>query len=387
MVKVSIVKCSDYVPERVTEAVALAVKLIGGVGDASGRSVLVKPNLLSARDPEAAVTTHPVVTEAVVRLWADAGAKVHLGDSPPLAGEKPSGYERLLRITGMQGVADRTGAEIVRFEDGTVNIEYPDGKYYHRFDIAQAVAEADIIVNVPKLKSHGLTTMTAAVKNMFGCVPGKKKAIFHLQAGEDCVTFSQMLIDLLGCVPPAVSVMDAITIMQGDGPVDGETRRLGLVMASSDPIALDGVAALVLGIDPMTIETCRIGGFDLGQVEVVGERVEDVAIDDFMLPKSTNFWLRVPAPLRKLLKNQLIPYPNITKKCRNCGACVEGCPVGTISASGKRPQIELQGCIRCYCCREVCEFSAIDVKVGRLSSAIRLVRDVRRAILKARDRT
>jgi uncharacterized protein (DUF362 family)/NAD-dependent dihydropyrimidine dehydrogenase PreA subunit len=392
MIKVSIVRCADYDPARVTDAVAQSVRLVGGVEQAVGRRVLVKPNLLSARGPEQAVTTHPAVVEALVKLWMDAGASVSLGDSPPLAGEKEAPYTRLMEVTGMEGVAERTGAKIVRFEDEEVNVEHPHGKFYRRFTVGAAVADADILINVPKLKSHGLTTITGAVKNVFGCVPGKKKAIFHAQAGEDSETFSQMLVDLLGCMPPAISVMDAITVMEGDGPVDGRPRHLGLVMASKDAVALDAVAAAVLGLNPMEIDTSRladaqgVGVADLTGIEIVGERIQDAGIADFDLPKSANLWTRFPPRLRTILKNQLIPYPVVTVKCRKCGACVEGCPVRTIHSGEGRPVIDLSGCIRCYCCREVCEWSAVDLKAGQLSGAIRLIRDARRRVLKALGR-
>jgi len=388
--RVAIVRCPDYDPGRVREAVAEAVSLIGGAENLTrpGETVLVKPNLLSARPPEDAVTTHPAVVQAAIDLFTGAGAHVLLGDSPPLAGERQGSYRRLLEITGMSGAAEQSGAKIVRFEEASVTVRQPQGRCYRTFEIARAVAQADALISVSKLKTHGLTFLTAAVKNVFGCIPGRRKALFHAQAAEDPEIFSQMLVDLLGAVRPRLSILDAIVAMDSDGPVDGRLRNLGLILAGTDPVALDAVASAVLGVDPLAVDTTRLaaaqglGVADLEAVEVVGERLEDVAWDGFLEPQSKNRWTQIPKPLRSMLKNQLIPFPCVTSACQNCGACVTGCPVRTIQPGRERPRIVLGGCIRCYCCREVCEYSAIGLRVRRLSASLRLIRDARRAVLR-----
>ena len=390
--KVAIIRCPDYDPVRVREAVAQTIELLGGTEHFAkpGETVLVKPNLLSARPPEAAVTTHPTVVRAVVELWAQAGARVMVGDSPPLAGEKEASYRRLLKITGLSGVIEQTSAQLIRFEEAVIEVEQPRGRYYKRFEIARAVADADALISLPKLKTHGLTYLTGAIKNIFGCIPGKRKALFHAQAGEDRETFAQMLVDLLSAVRPKLSIIDAITAMDGDGPVDGRIRNVGLILAGTDPVALDAVACAVLGVDPLIVDTTRLaseqgfGTADLSKIEIVGERIEDAACGGFLEPRSKSLWTQIPRPIRRVLKNQLIPFPNITAACKNCGACVQACPVNTISSGQKRPSIDLGKCIRCYCCREVCEHKAIELRLGRLSAGIKLVRSARRTILQRR---
>jgi uncharacterized protein (DUF362 family)/ferredoxin-like protein FixX len=390
--KVAVIRCLDYDPEHVKEAVSRAIDLLGGVTQfvAPGDRVLVKPNLLSARLPEAAVTTHPAVVEAVIDLWKAAGAEVILGDSPPIAGEKEASYRRLMQNTGMLGVAERTGARIVRFEESVVPVEYPSGRHYKRFEIGRAVSEADAIISLPKLKSHGLTYLTGGVKNMFGCIHGKRKAFFHAQAGEDREIFAQMLVDFYGAVTPQLSIMDAIVGMDGDGPVDGRVRNIGLILAGTDAVAVDAVASAILGIDPLSVDTTRLaatnglGKADLTQIDIVGEKIEDIRCDGFIEPKSKDFWTRIPKPIRHILRNQLIPFPNITPSCKNCNACVDACPVKAIAYGKDRPKVELTECIRCYCCREVCEHKAIELKLGRLSAGVRFVREVRRVILHRR---
>ncbi|HPP75859.1 MAG TPA: DUF362 domain-containing protein [Armatimonadota bacterium] len=370
-------------------AVFQAVELLGGIGSwvQPGQKILLKPNLLSARLPEAAVTTHPAVVEAVVELCLQAGAKVSLGDSPPLAGERESSYKRLLQMTGMNGVAERTGAEIVRFEEAVTQIECPEGRYYKKFDVARAVVDADVLISIPKLKTHGLTYLTGAVKNIFGCIPGKRKAFFHAQAGDDRETFAQMLVDLLRALPPQLSIMDAVVGMEGDGPVDGKIRPVGLILASVDPVALDAVASAVLGIDPMIVETTRIasseglGVADLKKIEVLGEPIENVTCSGFIEPRSKSLWTDIPRPIRQLLKSQLVPFPVVTSNCKSCGACEQACPVQAISNGHKRPHIDLSKCIRCYCCREVCEHQGLELKIGKLSACIQAIGNIRRTII------
>lgn len=373
------------------EAVEKAIDLLGGIETfvKPGDSVLIKPNLLSAKPPEAAVTTHPNIVEAVVTLWQKAGALPIVGDSPPLAGEKKSSYQRLLKITGMSDMASHTGVPLVRFEEeDTVTVEQPEGRFYKKFEIAGAVHKTDALISIPKLKTHGLTYLTGAVKNIFGCIPGKRKALFHAQAGEDRQVFAQMLVDLLRAVRPRLSIIDAVEAMDGDGPVDGRVRKVGLIMAGADPVALDAVAAEILGADAMSIHTTRLaaaqglGVGDLSEIEILGERLEDVITGGFREPRSRDLWTSIPGPIRYLLKNQLIAFPRITPNCKNCGACVKECPMTAIKAGTNRPTIDLANCIRCYCCREVCEYGAIDLRIGRINSSFRLIREARRAFLR-----
>lgn len=390
--KVAIVRCPDYHPERVHEAVSKVVQLLGGIEQfvKPGENVLVKPNLLSARPPEAAVTTHPAVVEAVLNVWKNAGAKVVFGDSPPIAGEKEAGYNRLLHNTGMHDVAERNGVATVRFEDSVVPIEYPSGRYYKRFEIAKVVSEADAVISLPKLKTHGLTYLSCAMKNMFGCIPGKRKALFHAQAGEDREIFAQMIVDFYGAVTPRLSIVDAIVGMDGDGPVDGRIRNIGLILAGTDAVAVDSVACAILGIDPLSVATVRLaeeqgmGIADLAQIEILGEQIEDVRCAGFLEPKSRDFWTRIPKPVRHILRNQLVPFPRITSSCRKCRACMDACPVSAIAQTKDQLKIDLGSCIRCYCCREVCEYKAVQLKHGKLLAGARFISDLRRVILHGR---
>lgn len=368
---VSVVRCADYSTDQVKSSVEQALDL-AGLRQSFKRDlkVLLKPNLLSARSPEDAVTTHPAVIRAVGELAQVAGCEVIIGDSPPFAGENPGRYAKLCEATGVKAVSAEIKAQIVRFEESVAAVTNPNGRFYRTFEIAQAVLDADLVVNIPKLKTHGLTLLTGAVKNLFGCVPGVRKGLFHVQAAEDREIFAQMLVDFLGAIKPGVHVMDAVVGMEGEGPNAGQPKRIGLVLASSDPVALDAVASALIGIDPFSIATTRLaheqglGCGDVSRIEVRGEAIGDVVVRDFRQSSGRNDWTRIPSPIRKLLRRQLVARPQVVRsKCVGCGDCVRACPVHAISP-GRPVSIDLEACIRCYCCHEVCNLSAINLRHG-----------------------
>ncbi len=374
---VAIVRCGGYESADVGSAVRTALELAGLADVFRGReSVLLKPNLLSARSPEKAVTTHPAVVEAVGEVARSAGCRLALGDSPPFAGENPAKYTALLEQTGMTAVARRLGAQLVRFEDAAVRISSPSGRFYRSFEIAGVVTDSDLVVSISKLKTHGLTGLTGAVKNLFGCVPGIRKGLFHVQAAEDREAFAQVLVDLAASLPQAVHLMDAVVAMDGEGPNAGRARDVGLILASDDPVALDAVASAIVAIDPMSIDTTRLGHGQglgcgtLGSVAVRGVAIEEAQVAHFVPSSGVNEWARIPRPIRNALRRQLVAVPQFrAKECVECGDCTDACPVKAI-APGRPPKVDLTKCIRCYCCHEVCNLSAVRLRRGVLGRIV-----------------
>ena len=245
------------------------------------------------------------------------------------------------------------------------------------------MVEADLVVNISKLKTHGLTTFTGAVKNVFGCVPGIRKGLFHVQAAEDREVFAQMLVDLFGAVRPGANVMDGVVAMEGEGPNAGNPKRMGVILASSDAVAIDAVACAIAGIDPLSISTTRLaheqglGRGKLSCIEIRGESIDCVRVADFKWSSGANEWIRIPSPIRRMLRRQLVAVPQMqARECVGCGDCAAACPVNAVSP-GRPPTVDLGKCIRCYCCQEVCNHSAIELKQGWLGRTALRIRQKR----------
>ena len=367
--RVSIARCRTYGLDEVRQAVSGSLGPLGGMGRFAGKGqrVLVKPNLLSSRPPEAAVTTHPAVVQAVVEEVQRAGAEPVLGDSP---GGRNTGqsYERLLRRTGMAGVAEATGCELVSFDDATVEVQAPQARSFRRFTVGKAVTDADRVIVLPKLKTHQLTYYTGAVKVLYGFIPGLRKAEYHLHTGTDAETFSDLLLDLHSALPPALAIMDAVVGMEGAGPSNGTPREIGLILAGESCPALDFVACSVIGFDPAAVPTVRkagergVGPKGIGEVEILGERIEDVRVPDFERPGTMRI-ARLPPFILHAAQHLLAARPEIYPgRCIMCGACAEGCPPRAIRwAKGQVPSIRYRHCIRCYCCQELCPRGAVEV--------------------------
>ncbi|SHE68127.1 Uncharacterized conserved protein, DUF362 family [Caldanaerobius fijiensis DSM 17918] len=368
MDKVSIVKCQDYDQKNVDLAVAQAVELLGGIENYVKKDsrVFLKVNLLKKNSPDDAVTTHPSVVEAVVKLVQKAGATPIIGDSPggPFS-------ERLLRsiysATGMSDVAKRTGT-LLNYDTGEITEKIPDGKIIKQVTLMKAIRDCDAIISLPKLKTHGMMVYTGAVKNLFGFIPGMVKAGYHLNM-PNVKDFSQVLIDLSLHIKPSLSIMDAVVGMEGNGPSAGKPRKVGLIIASPSAFALDTIAISVIGLKPDEVPTvARANGMGLGlkeNIEVIGCSVKDVAVEDFDVPGLRGFALmdRIPPFVLKYLNKHVKPRPQFNyNSCKGCGVCVSNCPPGALSMLNKKPVVDLDKCIRCFCCQELCPHRAVEIR-------------------------
>lgn len=369
---VSIVRCSDYERGRVLAAVRSAVDLAGGMRRfvSSGDRVLIKPNLLKGRPPAAAVTTHPEIVRAVIRLVREAGGRPEVGDSPGMGS-----LRRVCQKAGLQEVLEQEGVPLADF-DSVAAVKGP-GRF-QRFEIARAASDADVIINVPKLKTHGMTVLTGAVKNLFGCIPGRRKVQWHFNTGVDHEAFMQMLVDLSALLGPKLTVMDAVVGMEGNGPGSGDPREIGVLLAGSDPVAVDAVAAAVVNVPAGQLPVLRAaraagtGETDLGRISLAGEALADVQVRNFRLPPHEHPEWPIPEWLRRTLKEALTTRPVIDRNaCAGCGVCQGHCPQQAIGGKGKDLVVDYRTCIRCFCCQEFCPQGAITVGKGW---ALRLTR-------------
>jgi uncharacterized protein (DUF362 family)/Pyruvate/2-oxoacid:ferredoxin oxidoreductase delta subunit len=367
--RVSIARCPDYSEKSVLEAVECAIDLLGGMNAfvRMGDRVLIKPNLLVAREPGKAVTTHPSVVKAILQLVRDSGGIPVVGDSPAFGG-----LSRVASKAGIYEVVRKMGCELVDFTDVT-QVQGGHQGVFRTLEVAKAVMDCDLLINLPKLKTHCMTTMTLSVKNLFGCVPGVRKVQWHLKAGVNRRYFAQMLVDLYGVIRPGLNVVDGVVGMEGDGPNGGDPREIGLIFAGADGIAVDSVICGVVGRAPLDLLTNRIGS-DLGlgvgilrDIEVVGEAIEEVQVKGFRFPRSMEPQWGLPWPLRSLLRNALTAKPRVRPDlCKLCELCVEGCPAQAMTMGAGKIDIDYSRCIRCFCCSEFCPERSIDVERGWL---------------------
>jgi len=295
----------------------------------------------------------------------------------------------------MAWAAEASGAELNE-DTATTQVSLPEGRILHRLDLVQPALDADVIINLPKLKTHNLTTLTLAVKNLFGLVPGALKIGYHGKMPEKDV-FSQGLLDILTQVRPALHVMDAVVAMEGNGPSGGDPRQVATILAGADALALDVVAAALVGVDPLDVSTTAAAverGLTTGRLQDVtlaGDpldalRVADfrrgvnAAIDPGLLPPwvSRLFgapegerWTLFQALSTGWLSKQLVAYPRAGAECTACGFCVRHCPVEAIRVRDGRARMDTGRCIRCYCCHELCPHDAVELRqtlIGRLVS-------------------
>ncbi len=361
--RVAITRCEGYNPELLSERISESLSLIGGLDQfiTPGLKVLLKPNLLSAKEPHRAITTHPEFVAAVAREVKKLGATVMVGNSP---GGAKRGVRHVWDKTGMLEMAEREGLELVSFEaSGVVEFKIGSRSYY----LAKPAVEADFIISLPKLKTHVLTLMTGAIKNIFGLIPGFRKAKYHKEAPKP-TDFAQIVVDILSLCPPNLTIMDAILSMEGDGPSSGYPRRTDLILTSTDTVAVDAVACEIIGLKPSKVPTISIAsdaGLGIGFVEaidVVGQKLNDVRIADFDLTSNRKLEL-----LPKFLVKAIAPYvwvrPAIASEdCTKCNTCVASCPTKALTGiKGDIPQYNYDLCINCWCCHELCPSKAVFV--------------------------
>jgi uncharacterized protein (DUF362 family) len=374
MSKVAIVRCKNYQEDRVERAVSKCINLLGGISNLINKNekVFIKPNLLRASLPENLIITHPTIIKSIAKLVLNLGAKVIIGDSPGGNFNKTS-LSKVYELSGLKDISEEIGA-MLNWDTNYSVISNPEGKLVKSFEIIDAVSKTDKLISISKLKTHGFTYVTGAVKNLFGLIPGLKKIGFHTKF-PNVDHFSEMLLDLYILTRPALNIMDAVIAMEGKGPSAGDAKKVGLILASDDAISLDLVATHIIGINPFKVPTLKnaikrniITG-KIDDIEILGEKIDSVRVLDFKPPpkERTDFWFYPPI-IRKWAVRNLNLIPFIKSSCIGCGVCMKNCPANAIKIiligkeAKKKANIDLKKCIRCYCCHELCSEKAVELK-------------------------
>ena len=377
--RVVVVPCGTYEEEKVYAAVKAAVSALGGLGRIvkQDEKILVKPNYLYPAKAEKCITTNPAVIKAFARLLAENGyGNVKIGDSPA-NGNCRQAFAQL-------GLAeeDLYGAVIADMNE-EVQVDFPFGKAAKSFAFCKELTEADAIIGLCKMKTHALERITGAVKNMYGLICGKKKALGHVNF-PNAASFAQMMADMHRCVKPRLHIMDGIVAMEGNGPASGTPVEMGVILASEDAVALDSVFARLVNLDPALVPTNTMGmASGIGtcreseiEVMLLEEGIlKNISMDelfrrfgkaDFKVQREKekfsilSLWSRITGGFAK--KPVIDP-----EKCVKCGVCVDHCPVDGRAVSFKNgkenvPVYDYNKCIRCFCCQEICPQHAIGVK-------------------------
>jgi uncharacterized protein (DUF362 family)/NAD-dependent dihydropyrimidine dehydrogenase PreA subunit len=381
-IPVGLVPCPGYDPEQVLSAVTEAIDLTGGIGRylTAGMHVLVKPNILMGAAPEKAVCTHPEVLKAVCLIITGYGCTVTIADSPGAG--IPYRERNLIRAYDSAGYSVLAGLPGVTLNKDTSSrtVSFPEGALVKQFEIITPVLDADAVVVVSKLKTHMYTGMTGATKNLFGAIPGLDKPPYHARLRDDHL-FGKMLLDLNRCIRPVLQVMDAVDIMEGDGPMAGTPVHLGAVLAGPDFLAMDVAACRLIGFDPLTIgsisEAVQQGAFDPRRVEIRGAAIKDLEKPGIKKPETHGEESSSPVRsffrgiLHRLGKSYTL-HPSLVKSsCTRCYKCERICPIGAITVHQGYPRFSHKACIRCYCCHEMCDSHAIRLRPGILYRVLR----------------
>lgn len=359
----------DLPPLRKT--VPAMLEQAGGLRIRTGARVLIKPNFLAPARPERAMTTHPLVVRAAAEYALDHGARVLIADSPGMGR-----FDRLLREGGYADALKGLDVALHPFkESAAVEIGEPFG----RIEIAREAIEADVVVNLPKLKTHAQMLLTLGVKNLFGCIVGVKKPEWHMRSGVDRQLFARLLVLIHRAVGPAVTLVEGIVGMEGQGPGrSGTPRGFGVLAASASAPALDAAICRFLGLPPERLPTHRAAeelGLAPREFEILGD-FRPVA--EVRLPVLAPLTFG-PQRLQRLMRRHLVQRPEADPRaCRMCGECWRVCPAKAITAAAERIAFDYDRCIRCYCCVEMCPhgaLKAVETGPGRIVRKMAGLRD------------
>ena len=376
MSKVVIQECKEYSIENMMVKLNDGIDKLGGWDSfvKQGNTVLLKVNLIGPKASDSAAVTNCEFVRAVTRILKAKGCTVWIGDSSggAIAGIAPTAQS--LKVAGLEKVASEEGAIIKNFDrEGVVEVQ-PQGKFKDKMYLAKPLFDADVVINLPKLKTHSAAIYTGAVKNVFGCIPGLRKAMYHKMA-PDKEDFGEILVDIHEGAKFVLHIMDGIVSMQGEGPTAGSPYNANKILMSTDPLALDTVAINMLGMTVDDIEVLssakkrNLGQYNLDKINIDGDYNYIPLLKDYKLPKNYKSSKRRNSKAVIKVIDFFKTKPVINKKiCKSCNMCVDSCPVNAIDKDTK--YIDYTKCIECMCCHELCLHKAVDLKKDNILAAI-----------------
>jgi uncharacterized protein (DUF362 family)/Pyruvate/2-oxoacid:ferredoxin oxidoreductase delta subunit len=369
MTKIGLVKCDDY--NKTNNAVREAVALLGGISAfiKPSERILIKPNLLSPKDPLKAVTTHPEIVRVIIKLVKEAGAIPIVGDSP---GGAIRNIKNVWEVTGMEKVCREENIGLINFEAvGSKDFDIGD-KNIKKVNFSNAVLDCDGIINLPKLKTHMLMGFSAGIKNFYGTVPGLIKVEYHKYASKN-KDFANLLTNIYLFFKNKVrfTLIDAILSMEGNGPSAGEVRKTDLIAISQDTAVLDAYLMKELNYDISSsdlLKNLNMTADIINKVEVLGKSPKDFNFQKFKFPNLRKLDI-FPKPIVQMLGKLLWIKASINRNiCVKCLLCTKACPVGAIQSKGSDyPYINTKKCISCFCCHEMCPKKAIGFRKSFLA--------------------
>ncbi len=343
---------ADYEYRGLKERLYPLLERLDGGRIRGGDRVVLKPNLLAAAPPEKAVITHPVIVRVVAEYLIDRGARVQISDSPAIGS-----FKKILKEGGYLDELGHLDLESREFKE---TAEVDIGEPFGVVEIARDVVEADHVINLPKLKTHGQMLLTLSVKNLFGCIVGLRKPRWHLRTGVDRIRFAELLYLIAKRVNPLFTIMDGVLAMEGNGPgKSGTPVRLNLILGSDDITAPDIAVCRLLGIPPERLLTNKAAfakGYKPEEITILGNKRD---IKNFRLPELGPL-IFGPTMLHPFMRRHLIERPVVdVNKCLQCGQCWSYCPARAIEKASSAIEFDYERCIRCYCCVEVCPHGAL----------------------------
>lgn len=342
--------CRDAV-DRAFEIFPLAVK---------GKKVLIKPNVLRSSTMDEHIVTHPSILKAVVdKVEELSPSQIIVGDNPGLFGYGEN--EDSFRKTGLM---DAAKGHYKNIGESSGNLPF-NRDYMPDIYVSQDILDADIVISLPKFKTHGLTVMTGAIKNSYGILPGAQKARIHQLAGSP-ERFHDVIVDVFQLRVPDLFIVDAIVGMEGNGPASPDLRDIGLVLASDNAVALDGVIASMMGLDPSRLKFLRtakergLGDYDMDAITIDGEMT---VILDFVVPPLGGEAIAGNQAIQEFMDSKVRVRPKADHAlCTSCGSCIDHCPAGALSLNADDlPVADMDLCVTCFCCQEICPEKAMSL--------------------------